>query len=106
MEEYYEANSFLTDVNNEIAFAANKTYAAHLATLDALVLVLFSRDETVVPKESAWFGSYAPTPPGARAPDEPRLIVPMRNQPLYVQDLIGLRELDESGKVVFVTGAK
>ena len=40
---------------------ANKElYKKNLASLDALVLALFSEDKTVVPKESGWFGSYKP----------------------------------------------
>ena len=38
------------------------TYAQNFATLSKLVLILFSEDKTVVPKESAWFGSYSPPP--------------------------------------------
>ncbi len=38
----------------------NATYAKNLASLNKLVVVLFSKDTTVVPKASSWFGSYAP----------------------------------------------
>jgi palmitoyl-protein thioesterase len=89
----------------------NATYAAHLKQLDALVLVLFAQDRTVVPKESAWFGSY---PPKEEKEDDAlrtffdlghdeKAIVPMRKQPLYVEDWIGLRTLDESGRVELVS---
>jgi palmitoyl-protein thioesterase len=83
----------------------NTTYAAHLAQLDALVLVLFTEDRTVVPKESAWFGSYA-VPDGGEEGEGgggKKTIVSMREQPLYVEDWIGLRTLDESGRVVLVS---
>jgi palmitoyl-protein thioesterase len=33
-------------------------YKKNLASLDALVLIMFSEDRTVIPKESGWFGSY------------------------------------------------
>ena len=72
-----------------------------------------------MPKESAWFGSYAPTTlPDIKEDDarsyafnleqerkssDEKVIVPMREQPLYVEDWIGLRALDESGRVVFVS---
>jgi palmitoyl-protein thioesterase len=78
--------------------------------LDKLVLVLFEQDKTVVPKESAWFGSIAvpededdrefsadQTPLRSRTTD----IIPMREHPLYTEDWIGLRTLDERGAVVF-----
>ena len=98
MEDYLAANKFLADINNEIPDTHNATYAKNLATLNKLVLVLFSKDVTVVPKESAWFGSYAPsdeTFPGDRT------VIPMRMQELYVHDTIGLRKLDEREGVVF-----
>lgn len=50
-----------------------------------------------MPKESSWFGSYAISDDYNRN-DEPE-IVDMKNQPLYKEDWIGLRTLDEAGKV-------
>lgn len=79
----------------------NDTYADNLASLENLVLILFSEDKTVVPKESSWFGSYEPTDEnsvtllGAERP-----IIPMRLQPTYIADTFGLRTLDERGAVV------
>jgi len=95
---YLRSNTFLTSINNELEESRNETYARHLLTLSHLVLVLFNNEKTVIPKESAWFGSYAPREPG-----DPLTIVPMRLQPLYVEDWIGLRELDESGRLVMLT---
>jgi palmitoyl-protein thioesterase len=124
MDAYLESNHFLTSINNEIADTRNKTYAHNLATLETLVLVLFNQDKTVVPKESAWFGSEAV---GDEDDIRPALgdgyedfeqsgqiqlgvtqvpsktIIPMRLQPLYTEDWIGLRELDERGAVVLET---
>jgi len=126
METYLSANHFLPDINNEVPDSRNETYAQNLATLDNLVLVLFSKDKTVVPKESAWFGSEAiddeirqpelsrkgygafkdqeqvSLGAGARRAEE-KTIIPMRLQPLYTEDWIGLRELDERGSVIFET---
>jgi palmitoyl-protein thioesterase len=69
--------------------------------------VIFTEDKTVVPKESAWFASeivlddqVAPNNL-QRVLTERRLLVPMHSQPLYQEDWIGLRELDERGGVVF-----
>lgn len=121
MDVYLASNHFLTSINNEIDELRNETYARNLASLEKLVLILFTRDKTVVPKESAWFGSEAvdedevslgneaflyQTPEYADqitigAPrKEFSTIIPMRLQPLYVEDWIGLRELDENGGVI------
>ena len=93
LEAYLSANKFLTSINNEIEDEHNATYATNFANLDNLVLIIFAQDKTVIPKESAWFGSYAPHSKGDLS------IVPMRLQPLYTDDLIGLRALDERGVV-------
>lgn len=61
---------------------------------------MFSNDTTVVPKESGWFGSYLPAENIASAQSDPLPIVPMRKQPLYTEDWIGLKTLDERGAVV------
>lgn len=109
-ETYLAANHFLVSINNEVPASRNHTYAQNLASLNKLVLVLFSRDKTVVPKESAWFGSEMPVKgdvlgaeAGLQRPlvEERSKIIPMRLQPLYLEDWIGLRELDEHNGVVF-----
>jgi palmitoyl-protein thioesterase len=123
MDAYLKSNRFLTSINNEMVDTRNETYAHNLASLENLVLVLFKQDNMVIPKESAWFGSEA-----AGSEDEilpagngheysellgqiqlgatstpPKTIIPMRRQPLYTDDWIGLRELDEKGGVVLET---
>jgi palmitoyl-protein thioesterase len=124
METYLESNHFLTSINNELAGTRNKTYAHNLASLETLILVLFKQDKTVVPKESAWFGSEAVEDEGdilctlgngyedsyqsrqiqlGANPSPSSTIIPMRLQPLYTEDWIGLRELDERGAVVLET---
>ncbi|KAJ7690617.1 Alpha/Beta hydrolase protein [Mycena rosella] len=107
LETYYASNKFLTSINNEILGSRNETYARNLASLNKLVLVIFTEDKTVVPKESSWFGTEIVVDdelvPGGqqRVLAEERVLVPMRKQPLYQEDWIGLRELDERGGVVF-----
>ena len=98
LEAYFEANSFLADINNEVAETVNTTYADNIKKLENLVLVMFSEDKTVVPKESAWFGSYSP-PQGLRSFGDEKTIVPMMLQPTYLADTFGLRTLDERGGV-------
>ncbi|CCO31251.1 palmitoyl-protein thioesterase [Rhizoctonia solani AG-1 IB] len=103
LQSYYAANTFLADINAEIPDTDEKLYKKNLASLDALVLVLFSEDKTVVPKESGWFGSYKPA--NLSEPDamDEEVIVPMRQQPIYKDNRIGLRTLDEAGKIHFTT---
>ena len=98
---YLSRNHFLPDINGEVDDAANKTYRAHLESLNKLVLVLFAQDTTVVPKESSWFGSYAPA--DAEVITTERTVIPMRLQPLYTENRIGLRTLDERGDLELVS---
>jgi len=109
METYLSSNHFLASINNEVPESRNVTYARNLSSLNKLVLVIFSKDKTVVPKESAWFGSeaseeevlYGSNNQEIMVPFGEKTIIPMRLQPLYQNDWIGLRELDERKGVVF-----
>ena len=111
MESYLTANHFLTSINNEIAESRNKTYSRNLASINNLVLVLFTEDKTVVPKESAWFGAEILEEDAKMSEAQRPLfksnvglsILPMRLQPIYLENWIGLRELDERGGIVFET---
>ncbi|KAL0956127.1 hypothetical protein HGRIS_002293 [Hohenbuehelia grisea] len=108
LETFLNANTFLTSLNNEVypASARNTTFARNLASLNKLVLVIFAQDRTVVPKESAWFASEAAEEDTlyegqTRLGAADKRIIPMRMQPLYIEDWIGLRTLDERGGVIF-----
>jgi len=111
MEAYLTANHFLTSINNEITEFRNRTYSRNLASINNLVLILFTEDTTVVPKESAWFGAEALEQDAKMSEAQRPLfksnvglsILPMRLQPIYLEDWIGLRELDERGGIVFET---
>ncbi|KDQ57664.1 hypothetical protein JAAARDRAFT_178024 [Jaapia argillacea MUCL 33604] len=131
---YLASNNFLPDINNELPedyslpptdaghVTRNNTYKTNFLSLNKLILVIFTEDKTVVPKESAWFGSYAPpeqtsfssliqfmlshTPLaplssllGKFGWTDDKVIIPMRLQPMYLEDTIGLRTLDERGDV-------
>ncbi|KAK7692900.1 hypothetical protein QCA50_004535 [Cerrena zonata] len=101
LSNYLASNKFLASINNEVDDALNGTYGDNLVSLNKLVLVLFAEDKTVVPKESSWFGSYAPTDDDdVKFPWQDKAIIPMRLQPIYLDDRIGLKTLDERGDVV------
>lgn len=57
MQDYLRYNVFLADINNEHA-AKSALYRDNFASLERLVLVRFSEDYTVVPRDSAWFAFY------------------------------------------------
>ncbi|CAN1289888.1 Palmitoyl-protein thioesterase 1 [Linum perenne] len=93
IDDYLKGCRFLPKLNNEII--RNSNYRERLTSLENLVLIMFDQDTILIPKETAWFGYY---PDGAFA-----TILPVNETELYIKDWIGLRTLDEAGKVKFVT---
>jgi len=90
-QEEFEAKSlYLADINNEGPLK-NTTYRDNLAALDNLVLVKFTEDTIVDPKESEWFGWFSPV--------DHSTLLSLRDTKMYMDDWIGLRSLDESGKL-------
>jgi palmitoyl-protein thioesterase len=108
LETYLSASRFLADINNELPASRNATYASNIASLNKLVLLLFTEDKTVVPKESAWFGSEddpkrftnAQQPLHVPRPQD-KSIIPVHLHPLYTEDWIGIQELDLRDSLVF-----
>ncbi|GMY23079.1 palmitoyl-protein thioesterase 1 isoform X1 [Fagus crenata] len=91
---YLKGCKFLPKLNNEINNTRNSTYKERFASLQNLVLIMFEQDSVLVPKETSWFGYY---PDGAFDP-----ILPAQETLLYIEDWIGLKTLDEAGKVKFI----
>jgi palmitoyl-protein thioesterase len=91
MTAYLESNKFLADVNNE-RVEKRSSYADRLGELEKFVMVMFTEDQMVVPKQSAWFGFFS----------EEGEIVAVREQLLYKEDWIGLKRLDERGALVML----
>lgn len=93
--EYLENCRFLPKLNNEIPDQRNSTYKERFSNLENLVLIMFEQDTVLIPKETAWFGYY---PDGSFKP-----VLPPQETELYTEDWIGLRTLDEAGKVHFIS---
>ncbi|KAF6202636.1 hypothetical protein GE061_003035 [Apolygus lucorum] len=92
-DEYIRKSVFLADINNERN--VNSTYIRGLTALNKLVLVKFADDTMVIPKESSWFGFYTP--------GQGTNITNLQQSALYIEDRLGLRELDNAGKIDFLT---
>ncbi|KAF9153615.1 hypothetical protein DFQ26_000525 [Actinomortierella ambigua] len=89
---YLESSIFLPYLNNELG-AKNASYAENLKKLNALVMFLFEEDITVKPKETSWFGFE----------DENGNIVDLEDQDIYIEDWLGLKEMDEKNKLIYET---
>ena len=95
-EKEYKAKSiFLADINNENV--KNETYKTNLKKLNNFVFIKFSEDKMVEPKESEWFGYYKP--------GQDKDLFTLQESTLYSEDWLGLKEMDEEGKLHFLEAA-
>ncbi|KAF3448289.1 hypothetical protein FNV43_RR09002 [Rhamnella rubrinervis] len=95
--KYLDKCKFLPKLNNELPNERNSTYKERFTSLENLVLIMSDHDAVLIPRETSWFGYY---PDGAFNP-----ILPPQQTKLYSEDWIGLRTLDEAGKVKFISVA-
>ncbi|GAB1201996.1 hypothetical protein APSETT445_000595 [Aspergillus pseudonomiae] len=91
LDEYLASSNFLADVNNERE-EKNETYRKNLGRLNAFAMYMFEEDQMVHPKESAWFGELD---------EETGDVVGVRERDIYREDWIGLKKLDEEGRLIF-----
>ncbi|XP_042505215.1 palmitoyl-protein thioesterase 1-like isoform X2 [Macadamia integrifolia] len=92
---YLKGCTFLPKLNNELPNKRNATYKERFSSLQNLVLIMFEHDMVLVPRETSWFGYY---PDGKFSP-----VLPPQQTALYVQDWIGLKTLDDAGKVKYIS---
>lgn len=93
-DRYLKHLNFLADINNERSNSFSVAAKERFSKLRKLVLIKFTEDTTLVPKESAFFQEVDPL--GG-------YIVDMRQTRLYKEDLIGLRQLHKGDKIDFLT---
>lgn len=91
---YIEGCTFLPYLNNEHVNHTNATYKERFESLQNLVLIMFKEDKVLVPKETSLFAYY---PDGSWS-----TVLPAQETKLYTEDWIGLKTLDEAGKVKFI----
>ncbi|XP_044281210.1 palmitoyl-protein thioesterase 1 isoform X2 [Varanus komodoensis] len=91
-EEYRKKSLFLADINQERGF--NQTYKKNLMTLRKFVMVKFLNDTMVDPPASEWFGYYRS--------GQSKETIPLKETSLYTEDRLGLKEMDEAGKLMFL----
>ena len=92
-QEYLAKNIFLPDINNNKE-VKNSLYKSRLQSLNKFVMVKFTEDSMVQPRESEWFGFYAP--------GQDKVVLSLQQTELYQQDWLGLKAMDEQGQLVFL----
>jgi len=91
-DEYKVGSTFLGEINNENVI--NTTYSNNLQRLEKFVMVKFLNDTMVEPKESSWFEFYTP--------GQTKEIQPFKESVLYKEDRLGLKQMDDEGKLIFL----
>jgi len=91
---YAMGSHFLAVVNNEKE-DKNSFYKDRMLQLDNFVMVMWEGDTTVIPRETSHFEFYNP--------GQENDILPLAESSLYQEDWIGLKTLDEEGKLHFYT---
>lgn len=89
-DEYLAKNAFIADINNERT-KKNEQYRKNMMSLDKLILVQALQDDLVVPYQSSTFGYYDWEGNG--------IVETMKETKAYKEDWIGLKTLDEQGKI-------
>merc|ERR1711892_1732 len=78
-ETYVEKSHFLAEINNEKP-EKNASYVVNLNKLENFIMIKHNQDTKVQPKE----------------------FLPLRDSPIYTEDRIGLKTMDEAGKLHFL----
>ncbi|TNV76507.1 hypothetical protein FGO68_gene5727 [Halteria grandinella] len=90
---YLEYSVFLPYLNNERAENFTQSINNRFTGLNGAMFIMFSNDTMIYPKETAWFYQLEA---------DYETITPVTETEFYKQDLIGLKTLNEAGKVQFV----
>lgn len=91
-ESYQQYSTFLANLNNEKT-VKNAEYKRRFSLLEKVCLMMNEKDTVISPASTAWFEFYD---------KEQNKVLPLRESTFYQEDFIGLRQLDEAGKVKFV----
>ena len=89
-KEYLNYSTFLSDLNNEKE-AKNQSYKDRMLGLERMILIKFTEDTMIIPKETAWFQFY----------DANGELQKLEDSELYQKDFIGVKTLNEQGKIDF-----
>jgi palmitoyl-protein thioesterase len=93
LDSYLESSNYLADINNERPLK-NQTYKKNLSSLNKFVMFVFNDDKTVIPKETGWFAEVNTTS---------EQVTLLKDRPIYKEDWLGLKTLDEKGGLIFET---
>jgi len=88
-DTYMKDSVFLPNLNGQLSTTDMTLARTGISNLNGMMLVMFSEDTMIHPKETAQFGSI----------DKNGKLVTMENQDLYKSNVFGLKTLNEAGKI-------
>jgi len=101
VDSYRRTSKFLAYLNNETSSADHVAdsflWKNNFLRVKKLVLIGGPQDGTINPWQSAHFGYWRDCDKSLD------VIVPMREQNIYLQDSFGLRTMDSQGRIVITT---
>lgn len=89
--KYLSHSTFLPELNNEKE-EKDSNKKDRFSALEQIVLIKFSKDTMILPKETAWFQFV----------DEKSQLVELKDSDFYINDYIGVKKLVEENKINFV----
>lgn len=92
LDTYLKDSVFLPYLNNEKSENYTTTINERFSGLNSAMFVKFTNDTMIYPKETAWFWQL----------QADGSIIPVQETDFYKNDLIGLRALEQAGKVQYV----
>ena len=95
-ETYRQTNTFLKMLNNENEIKDEEIYQ-RFSSLEKVKLIKSKEDSVITPRDSSWFEFYD---------RDGKEIVPLELSDFYIDDYIGLRKLNEEGKLIFIEFAE
>ena len=92
LQRYRADCIYLPELDNEKAGGkANETYKQNILSLKNFVLGYSDVDTVLIPRQTGWFGVYTE--------EQQDLVTPLEDRRLWKEDLIGLRALNETGRL-------
>ncbi|XP_041970506.1 lysosomal thioesterase PPT2 homolog [Aricia agestis] len=91
---YEQYNVYLPYINNHIKSVQSENFKSNILRLKRLVLIGGPDDQVITPWQSSQFGYYD---------KNNETVIEMRDQDIYTEDRIGLKSLDQSGRLHLVT---
>eukprot|EP00744_Colponema_vietnamica_P027819 GILI01041931.1.p1 GENE.GILI01041931.1~~GILI01041931.1.p1 ORF type:complete len:323 (+),score=47.52 GILI01041931.1:282-1250(+) len=101
---FVKRNQFLPLINNETPHPLSEAFVDNFKRVGRVVLAGGPADEQIMPWESCFFChlSTISSPPATPLPPHRYITELLRTQPVYADDLFGLRSLDEAGRLHLV----